>query len=166
VTWADPAYLRGLEEDIADLRRRADIVIASFHWGLHEEVLHYMTEIARQAIDAGAGMVIGHGPHFSLPIEGYRGKPIFYGLGSFSFHTGHGGRRHGDWLGMMVRAAWGRERIEKVTFQFVRHDDRNRTVPRALADEGTAFDRIARESAELAAKLVARGDEVAIDLGT
>jgi hypothetical protein len=53
-----------------------------------------------------------------------------------------------------------------VTFQFVRHDDRNRTVPRVLADEGTAFDRIARESAELTAKLVARGDEVAIDLGT
>jgi hypothetical protein len=66
----------------------------------------------------------------------------------------------------MVRATWGRERIGKVTFQFVRHDDRNRTVPRVLADEGTAFDRIARESAELAAKLVARGDEVAIDLGT
>ena len=48
VTWADPAYLQWLEEDIADLRRRADIVIASFHWGLHEEVLHYMTEIAHR----------------------------------------------------------------------------------------------------------------------
>ena len=124
-----------------------------------------MTEIAYRAIDAGAGMVIGHGPHFSLPIEVYRGKPIFYGLGSFSFHTGHGGRRHGDWLGIMVRATWDQERIEQVTFQFVRHDDRNRTVPRALADEGAAFDRIARESAGLGAKLVARGDEVAIDLG-
>jgi hypothetical protein len=166
VTWADSAYLQWLEEDIADLRRRADIVIASFHWGLHEEVLQYMTEIAHRAIDAGAGMVIGHGPHFSLPIEMYRGKPIFYGLGSFSFHTGHGGRRHGDWLGMMIRAVWGREQIEKVAFQFVRHDDRNRTVPRSLADEGASFDRIARESAGLGARLVAQGAEVAIDLGT
>ena len=67
---------------------------------------------------------------------------------------------------MMVRATWDEERIEKVTFQFVRHDDRNRTVPRALADEGAAFDRIARESAGLGAKLVAQGEEVAIDLGT
>jgi poly-gamma-glutamate synthesis protein (capsule biosynthesis protein) len=125
-----------------------------------------MTEIAHRAVDAGAGMVVGHGPHFSLPIEVYRGKPIFYGLGSFSFHTGHGGRRHGDWLGMMVRANWDRERLDQVTFQFVRHDDRNRTVPRALADEGVAFDRIARESAELGAGLVGQGDEVAIDLGT
>jgi poly-gamma-glutamate capsule biosynthesis protein CapA/YwtB (metallophosphatase superfamily) len=166
VTWADPAYLRWLEEDIADLRRRADVVVASFHWGLHEDVLHYMTEIAHRAVDAGAGMVIGHGPHFSLPIEVYKGKPVFYGLGSFSFHTGHGGRRHGDWLGMMVRASWGRERIEKMAFQFVRHDHRNRTVPRPLADEGAAFDRIARKSAGLGARLVAQGDEIAIDLGT
>jgi poly-gamma-glutamate capsule biosynthesis protein CapA/YwtB (metallophosphatase superfamily) len=166
VTWADPAYLQWLDEDIADLRRRADVVVASFHWGLHEDVLHYMTEIAHRAIDAGAGMVIGHGPHFSLPIEMYRDKPIFYGLGSFSFHTGHGGRRHGDWLGMMVRASWGQERIEKVAFQFVRHDHRNRTVPRPLADEDAAFDRIARKSAGLGARLVAQGDEIAIDLGT
>jgi poly-gamma-glutamate capsule biosynthesis protein CapA/YwtB (metallophosphatase superfamily) len=166
VTWADPAYLQWLEEDIEDLRRRAEIVVASFHWGLHEEVLHYMTEIAHRAIDAGARMVIGHGPHFSLPIEVYRGKPIFYGLGSFSFHTGHGGRRHGDWLGMLVRAIWDRERLEQLTFQFVRHDDRNRTVPRAAADEGSAFDEIAKRSAGLGAGLVAQGAEVAINLGT
>ena len=166
VTWADPAYLQGLEEDIAELRHRADALIASFHWGLHEEVLHYMSEIAHRAIDAGAGMVIGHGPHVSLPIEVYRGKPIFYGLGSFSFHTGHGARRHGDWLGMMARALWNQEELENVTFQFVRHDDRNRTVPRSLADEGAAFDRIARASAGTGARLVAQGDEIAIDLGT
>src|SRR4051794_3942410 len=124
-----------------------------------------MPEIAHRAIDAGAGMVIGPGPPFSRPIEGCKGKPIFYGLGSFSFHTGHGGRRHGDWLGMMVRAIWDRERIEKVTFQFVRHDDRNRTVPRMLADEGAAFDEIAKRSAGLGATLITQGDEVAIDLG-
>ena len=62
-----------------------------------------MTEIAHAAIDAGADIVIGHGPHYSLPVEIYKGKPIFYGLGSFSFHTGHGGRKHGDWVGMLAR---------------------------------------------------------------
>jgi poly-gamma-glutamate capsule biosynthesis protein CapA/YwtB (metallophosphatase superfamily) len=166
VTWADPVYLQSLEEDIADLRRRVDVVVASFHWGLHKEVFQYMSQIAHRAIDAGAGIVIGHGPHFSLPIEVYKGRPVFYGLGSFSFHTGHGGQRHGDWLGMMVRVAWDRQRIEKVAFQFVRHDDRNRTVPRALAEEGAAFDEIAQRSADLGARLAARGDEVCIDLGT
>ena len=91
ITWADPDYLRAFTDDIAALRAQADIVVASCHWGLHKEVLGYMREIGRAAIDAGADLVIGHGPHYSLPVEVYRGKAIFYGLGSFSFHTGHGG---------------------------------------------------------------------------
>ena len=87
VTWPDRAYLAQFAGDIAALRQRADIVVASCHWGLGEEVLDYMVEIAHAAIDAGADVVIGHGPHYSLPVESYKGKPIFYGLGSFSFHT-------------------------------------------------------------------------------
>jgi poly-gamma-glutamate capsule biosynthesis protein CapA/YwtB (metallophosphatase superfamily) len=165
VTWADPAYLRWLDEDIVALRARADVIVASFHWGLHREVLQYMTEIAHRAIEAGADIVIGHGPHFSLPIEIHGGKPVFYGLGSFSFHTGHGGRRHGDWLGMMVRVSWQRERIERAAFQFVRHDERNRTVPCALADEGKAFDEMAQRSVALGTRLVLHGDQAQIDFG-
>jgi poly-gamma-glutamate capsule biosynthesis protein CapA/YwtB (metallophosphatase superfamily) len=107
LTWADRANLSAFAEDIASLRKQADIVVASCHWGLGEEVLDYMHEIGRAAIDAGADIVTGHGPHYSLPVEIYRGKPIFYGLGSFSFHTGHGGRRHGDWIGMMARIETG-----------------------------------------------------------
>jgi hypothetical protein len=87
VTWADREYLAAFADDIAALRRDADIVVASCHWGLGQEVLDYMTEIAHAAVDAGADIVIGHGPHYSLPVEIYHGKPIFYGLGSFSFHT-------------------------------------------------------------------------------
>jgi poly-gamma-glutamate synthesis protein (capsule biosynthesis protein) len=166
VTWADPIYLRWLEEDIAALRREAEVVVASFHWGLHKEVLHYMKEIAHRAIDAGADLVIGHGPHFSLPVEVYRGVPVFYGLGSFSFHTGHGGRQHGDWLGMMVRVSFDGARVGRAAFQFVRHDRHNRTVLCRLADEGTAFDEIAQQSTRLSARFSPRGDEVEIDLRT
>ena len=164
MTWADKRYLQWLAADIAALRGQADVVVASFHWGLHREVLQYMTEIGHAAIDAGADLVVGHGPHYSLPVEVYRGKPIFYGLGSFSFHTGHGGVAHGDWLGMMVRISWADGGIETATFQFVRHDARNRTVPCALGDEGAAFDEIARESAGFGAVLAAREDQVSIEL--
>jgi poly-gamma-glutamate capsule biosynthesis protein CapA/YwtB (metallophosphatase superfamily) len=164
LTWADPVYLRWLDEDIAALRGRAEVVVASFHWGLHQEVLQYMTEIAHRAIDAGADLVIGHGPHFSLPVEVYKEKPIFYGLGSFSFHTGHGGRQHGDWLGMMARVSWDRGQIERAGFQFVRHDRQNRTVPCALADEGAAFDELVQRSADFGARLAPRGDKVEMEL--
>lgn len=166
LTWADKQYLHWFAEDIAALRAQADLVVASCHWGVGREVLQYMSEIAHAAIDAGADLVIGHGPHYSLPVEVYRRKPIFYGLGSFSFHTGHGGLRHGDWLGMMVRVSFENARMHRVAFQFVRHDERNRTIPRALTDEGAAFDLIAQESAALGARLAAQGDEVVIDLGT
>jgi poly-gamma-glutamate synthesis protein (capsule biosynthesis protein) len=166
ITWADRQYLQWFADDIAALRARADIVVASCHWGVGREVLQYMTEIGHAAIDAGADIVIGHGPHYSLPIEVYNGKPIFYGLGSFSFHTGHGGLRHGDWLGMMVRVSSEGERIAKTTFQFVRHDDRNRTIMRSVADEGAAFDQIARESAGFGATLAAEDDQVLLDLRT
>jgi poly-gamma-glutamate capsule biosynthesis protein CapA/YwtB (metallophosphatase superfamily) len=164
VTWADPIYLQWLEEDIAAARRQAEVVVASFHWGLHKEVLHYMKEIAHRAIDAGADLVIGHGPHYSLPVEVYKGVPIFYGLGSFSFHTGHGGRAHGDWLGMMARVSWDGRRIARAAFQFVRHDRDNRTVLCRLANEGAAFDEIAQHSNGLGARLTARGDEVELGL--
>jgi poly-gamma-glutamate capsule biosynthesis protein CapA/YwtB (metallophosphatase superfamily) len=162
VTWADRAYLAAFAGDIAALRREADIVVASCHWGLGEEVLDYMSEIAHAAIDAGADIVIGHGPHYSLPVEIYRGKPVFYGLGSFSFHTGHGGRRHGDWIGMMAKAEIGRDGVGGARFRFVRHNAANETVACALAAEGATFDRLAAKSGALGARLAAHGDWVRV----
>jgi poly-gamma-glutamate synthesis protein (capsule biosynthesis protein) len=139
VTWVDQQYLADYVAEIAALRSLVDVLVASHHWGLHEEVLDYMTEIAHAAIDAGADIVVGHGPHYSLPVEIYRGKPVFYGLGSFSFHTGHGGRKHGDWLGMLARVTLNGRAIESAAFEFVRHNDRNETVICELADEQQAL---------------------------
>jgi len=164
ITWADPDYLRAFTDDIAALRDQADIVVASCHWGLHKDVLGYMREIGHAAIDAGADLVVGHGPHYSLAVEAYRGKAIFYGLGSFSFHTGHGGRRHGDWIGMMVRASVSGRAITGASFRFVRHNDANETVACALADERAEFDDIAARSAEFGTRLLPRGDDVSIEL--
>jgi poly-gamma-glutamate capsule biosynthesis protein CapA/YwtB (metallophosphatase superfamily) len=162
LTWADRQYLDWFAADVAALRSQADIIVASCHWGVGREVLDYMCEIGHCAIDAGADLVIGHGPHFSLPVEIYREKAIFYGLGSYSFHTGHGGHRHGDWIGMRVRAVCGDGRISRVSFRFVRHDAENHTVPRPLANEQDMFATLARESVTLGAELIAEGDEVIV----
>jgi len=59
------------------------VVVASFHWGLHRDVLQYMTEIAHRAIDAGADLVIGHGPHYSLPVEVYKRSRSSMGSAAF-----------------------------------------------------------------------------------
>ena len=86
ITWADPAYIAEFRKDIEALRPQVDIVVASCHWGLGREPLQYMTEIGRAAIDAGADVVMGHGPHYSLPVGLYKGRPIFYNLGNFAVH--------------------------------------------------------------------------------
>jgi poly-gamma-glutamate capsule biosynthesis protein CapA/YwtB (metallophosphatase superfamily) len=159
VTWADRDYLARYREDVAALRSRVDVVVASHHWGLHLEVLDYMMEIAHAAIDGGADIVIGHGPHYSLPVEFYQGKPVFYGLGSFSFHTGHGGRKHGDWVGMLARVVLDGRKAERVSFHFVRHNDANESVLRAPRDEAAALTDLTERSARFGTRVKADGDE-------
>ncbi|MGE0445055.1 MAG: CapA family protein [Vicinamibacterales bacterium] len=48
--------------------------------------------ICRAAIDAGADIIVGHGPHVLNGIEVYRGKPILYSLGHFYVSLLRGGR--------------------------------------------------------------------------
>ncbi len=160
VTWTDPKYLAAYIKEIETLRKEVDVLVASQHWGLHEEVLEYMTEIAHAVIDAGADIVIGHGPHYSLPVEIYKGKPVFYGLGSFSFHTGHGGRKHGDWLGMLARVTLDGGRVAEASFEFVRHNDRNETVICDIAREQAGLEALRRHSSSFKTRLDVIGNAV------
>jgi len=162
LTWADPVYLTMYREEIAALKRATDIVVASHHWGLHSDVLQYMTEIAHAAIDAGADAVIGHGPHVSLPVEIYRGKPVFYGLGNFSFHTGHGGRKHGDWVGLLACVTFEETVPARTAFRLVRHNDANETYFCDLDREREAIDDLAARSARLGTRLQRNGSELVV----
>jgi poly-gamma-glutamate capsule biosynthesis protein CapA/YwtB (metallophosphatase superfamily) len=164
VTWADRDYLARFAKDLAAARETADIVVASFHWGLHKDVLDYMKEIAHFAIDAGADVVVGHGPHYSLGVEVYKGKPIFYGLGSFSFHTGHGGHTHDNWIGMMAKLSFDGRRLERAAFEFVRHNDANETYIARLEEEETELADIETRSRELGARLTREGNEAVLSL--
>lgn len=47
----------------------------------------FLIEFCRKCIDAGASAVIGTGTHQLKGIEIYKGKPIFYSLGNFIFHS-------------------------------------------------------------------------------
>lgn len=159
LTWAEPSHLARFKEDVAALRAQADIVVCSNHWGLHQDVLDYMPEIAHAAIDAGADIVIGHGPHYSLPVEVYKGKPVYYGLGSFSFHTGHGGLKHGDWVGMLARVEIEKGSVRRASFRFARHNDANETVLCAPKDEPAALADIVKRSARFGTKITTEGDD-------
>jgi len=162
LTWADAAALDQFRQDLAALRRQADFVVASHHWGLDQDVLDYQIEIAHTAIDTGADLVLGHGPHMPLGIEIYKNKPIFYGVGSFSFKTGHRGRQHPDWIGLMVTLTLEDAALTRVAFSFVRHNAQNETVLRPVAAEREALDTLRRLSAPFATALDVAGDEVVV----
>ena len=88
---------------VAGLAKNHDIVIVSFHGGAEgngAEVLPFAREIfagedrgnvvefAHAMIDAGADLVIGHGPHVVRPMELYRDRLIAYSLGNFATYYG------------------------------------------------------------------------------
>lgn len=68
-------------------REKADIVVASFHFGdeYEPEPSAFQKRIARLAIDSGADIVVGHHPHVAQSVEWYKGKVIAYSLGNFVF---------------------------------------------------------------------------------
>lgn len=164
ITWADPAYLSSFTDDIKALRSQVDVLVASCHWGLGKQVLQYMREIAHAAIDAGADIVVGHGPHYSLPMEIYKDRPIFYGLGSFSFHTGHGGRKHGDWVGVMASVVLAGGRLDRAFIRLVRHNEDNETYVPALANEAEIIAELVAASAAFGGELTARDDRLELKL--
>lgn len=162
ITWADPRSLAEFTGELRALRAEADVVVASHHWGLFEDVLDYQVEIAHAAIDAGADVVMGHGPHYACAVEMYRGKPIFYGLGSFSFHTGHGGRAHGDWVGMLARLTFDDAELREVAFSLVRHNEANETYVCDLEQDKEAVEQITRRCDKLGTALAISGGEMSV----
>jgi len=87
-TLPDQEDLANLQEDIAQARDRADLVVTIFHWGDFMKPFHltdHETRTARSCIDMGADIVVGHHHHILRGMEWYAGKPIFYGLGHFVF---------------------------------------------------------------------------------
>jgi len=76
-----------MRDQLTRLRKEADIVVVSFHWGT-EYVPHPTPDqvaLARFCIDHGADLVLGHHPHVLQSIEKYKEKFIIYSLGNFVF---------------------------------------------------------------------------------
>ncbi|WP_438481169.1 CapA family protein [Oleiharenicola lentus] len=78
---------------VRDARGQSDWVIVSIHChenpgpGQDELPPDFYIKFARAAIDNGADVVVGHGPHFLKGIEVYKNRPILYSLGNFIFEN-------------------------------------------------------------------------------
>ncbi|MBW6438374.1 CapA family protein [Actinoplanes hulinensis] len=84
---------------VSEARERADLVVVQVHMGAEgSDKAHvkpgneiYFGEnrgnpvkFSRTVIDAGADLVVGHGPHVLRGMEFYKGKLIAYSLGNFA----------------------------------------------------------------------------------
>ena len=87
-----------LKKVVGHLDSICDIVIVSFHGGAEGSSRTHITraieifynenrgnvyEFARVAIDAGADVLLGHGPHVTRAIDHYKGRFITYSMGNF-----------------------------------------------------------------------------------
>jgi len=91
------------EQTIAGFAASHDIVIVTFHGGAEgADVMHVpfaeeeyygeprgdVARFSRSAIDAGADLVLGHGPHVVRGMELYKDRLIAYSLGNFATYYG------------------------------------------------------------------------------
>lgn len=92
------------EAAVAELAANHDIVLVSFHGGAegsedserlgfameyaYGEQRGNVVDFARRVVDAGADMVIGHGPHVPRAMELYKDRLIAYSLGNFATYYG------------------------------------------------------------------------------
>ena len=122
-----------------------------------------MEQIAKATIDAGADVVMGHSPHHPLPVGFHAGKPRFYGLGSFSFHMGHLGMAHGNWVGLLASLDWGKgdgkEELD-VSFRFVRHSEQNETYLCHPDEEEQTVRLLTKVSEGYGARIWVEGDSI------
>ncbi len=161
VTWTDPDYLAEMKADVAALKAQADIVIASHHWGYAEEILQYQRELAHADIDAGADVVMGHGPHFPLAIEFYKSKPIYYGLGMFCFIRSNK-RVHRGWTGMTAHLAFEGKTLAEAAFAIVRQNDATQVLFSEPAQEAEAIARIEKLSQPFGTRMQVAGAQVRV----
>jgi hypothetical protein len=88
---------------VEDLARDADVVVVSMHGGaegadrqhvpagaeeFYGESRGDLRAFTHAVIDAGADLVLGHGPHVVRGLEVYRGRLVAYSLGDFATYGG------------------------------------------------------------------------------
>ena len=80
LTFLEPWSLQAMKDDIMDLRPQCDVLFVAIHKGLgfSAEIADYEYDITREAIEAGADVIIGNHSHVIKPVEFYKDGVIFH----------------------------------------------------------------------------------------
>lgn len=98
----------------------------------------YQRQLAREAIDAGADIVFGHGCHMLQAVETYRGKPVMHCLGNSA----------SDWIrvrdyrdGLLARVVVEDEQVKRVSLVPLTRDAESNNV-RLVAPDSPEGERL------------------------
>lgn len=106
---------------ISAAAKQAQVVLAYNHnhyWEAdNSQTPAWHKVLARRCIDAGAACFVSHGAPLLHGIELYKGRPIFYDLGSFIFQTSTGEGRYPieSWETAVVACAFKAGRLSSAT---------------------------------------------------
>jgi len=72
---------------IEDSASAVDVLLVSVHWGQEyiEQPSQKQRDLARQLVNAGADVIVGHHPHWVQTVENMDGVPVYYSLGNLVF---------------------------------------------------------------------------------
>ncbi len=119
---------RRLRSEIHALRKKADLVFVTIHWGVNyaKSSKLWMTDFAEKAIEYGAHGVLGHHAHQFLGMDTHLGRPILYDMGNFLFDSMNRRwtNRQGHWK--MEISKQGVESVEFIPYYFDRPKRRAR----------------------------------------
>jgi poly-gamma-glutamate capsule biosynthesis protein CapA/YwtB (metallophosphatase superfamily) len=188
--------IKAMEDDIVLAKRRSQVVMVSLHnhdvshhrvYGIQDKTPANDEIMYRRAIDAGADMVLGSGPHVLRGIEIYKGKPIFYSLSDFIYQYRTPDRIPIDLIhqrdteldrptnvsvwdrrdtpqtmeGVLVRMTVNQEKLRRIQLIPITIDDEGPLygVPRLVSDQRAkqAFELLQRLSAPYGTTIVVKG---------
>lgn len=150
-------------EDVRRLRLEVDLLVVSLHWGVAGDyVCEYQRTVAHAAIDAGADVIAGHGPHSVHGVEVHRGLPILYSLGNLVFDWPVMRGRHRD--GLVAALTIRNRHLAEVALHLVQRDEGNevRTVSLTEPAGAALLARLTALSRELGCSLTAAEGRVVV----
>ena len=193
-----------MEDDVVLAKRHNDVVLVSLHvhdvshsraFGVQDTTPKNDEIPFRRAVDAGADLVLGSGPHVLRGIEIYKGKPIFYSLGDFIYQYRTPKRIPVDLVhqrdseierppnvsvrdrrdsrevmeSVLVRMTWNQEKLRRIELVPVTIDDEGPLygVPRLASTKRgkEILERLRRLSAPYGTKIVSKDWYAEVELG-
>ncbi|MCK4525473.1 MAG: CapA family protein [Candidatus Andersenbacteria bacterium] len=104
-----------MKECVRKAKLENDIVIVSMHAGTEYKISssYFQENFARNAIDAGADLIIGHHSHVVQNVEKYKEGYILYSLGNFVFDQMWSNETR---LGVIAEIVFRDKKIDNINF--------------------------------------------------